>query len=538
MSKRVYNIMLHTHTISGIIISAALYVIFFTGSISFLRDEIIAWERNEPVKDSAFSETNFDKLLINIEKEYKLNGQNITFFQRIEGQMATTVISPSEKEKLKIEGNKTVKETKKEVEKRPKRTFFNTNLKTYKSERYDKAYTLGEFFYRLHFFAQLNLYGRSGYMLAGFVAFFFLFAIITGVIVHWKKIASSFYLFRSKSKWKTIWTDAHVSLGLIGLPFQFMFAVTGVYLIIGYSIMVPPIKSFIFNDDTKVFNEALNTEKVINYKLKGEVINKTISINDFILETKNKWPDLKINSLQIFNYGDANMHVKVEGHPQFKDNLLGDGSLTFKAENGEIVDENSPLKETTYVKGTTNLLKRLHFGDYGGYGMKLINFVLGLITCFVIISGVLIWLVARDNKVVPNYKRKFNSWLVNIYMAICLSIYPITALIFIVVKCFSSDYDGGKKALIYNVFFWGWLALSTLFIIKRDIYFTNKTSLILGSIFGFLVPISNGVISGNWLWITWQKGYSQIFVIDVFWILLSLTAIAVVFKLKLQKTKG
>nr|BFF40080.1 hypothetical protein BACY1_18850 [Tenacibaculum mesophilum] len=54
MAKRVYNIMFHTHTISGIVISAALYVIFFTGSISFLRDEIIAWERNEPVEKNFF----------------------------------------------------------------------------------------------------------------------------------------------------------------------------------------------------------------------------------------------------------------------------------------------------------------------------------------------------------------------------------------------------------------------------------------------------------------------------------------------------
>ena len=108
----------------------------------------------------------------------------------------------------------------------------------------------------------------------------------------------------------------------------------------------------------------------------------------------------------------------------------------------------------------------------------------------------------------------------------------MTALIFIVVKCFGDDYEGGKKALIYNVFFYGWLALSTIFIIKKDNYFTNKTCLILGSILGFLVPISNGFVSGNWLWVTWQKGYSQIFVMDVFWLLLSVTALAVVFKLK------
>ncbi|RYG94835.1 PepSY domain-containing protein, partial [archaeon] len=33
----------HTHTVSGIVISVVLFVIFFAGSFSFFRDEIINW---------------------------------------------------------------------------------------------------------------------------------------------------------------------------------------------------------------------------------------------------------------------------------------------------------------------------------------------------------------------------------------------------------------------------------------------------------------------------------------------------------------
>tara|TARA_R110002167_G_scaffold360062_1_gene577423 strand:- start:11113 stop:12672 length:1560 start_codon:yes stop_codon:yes gene_type:complete len=515
--------MFHTHTISGIIISAALYVIFFTGSISFLRHEIIAWERNEPVGDNYFSEVDFDSLLHTVEQKHDLKGKDISLYQRIEGQMAFTSISPSH-------GTPQQKENK-------RGEFFYTNLSNNKIEKYSDSYTLGEFFYRLHFFAQLNFFGRSGYLLSGLVAFFFLFAVITGVIVHWKKIISSFYVFRPREKWKTIWTDAHVALGIIGLPYQFMFAVTGAYLIIGYSIMLPPVKSILFNGDDKALEAAAFTQDITKYNYTGKALEKPVSFNALVNETKNKWPNLKLNGLRIYNYGDVNMHVKVEGRSHYNENLLGTGHLTFNALDGKIVEIKNPYGRTSYFEGTTDLLRRLHYGDFGGYGMKLIYFVLGLVTCFVILSGVLIWLVARDKKNVPEYKRKFNSWLVTIYMAICLSIYPMTALIFIVVKCFSGDYEGGNRALIYQVFFWGWLALSTLFIIKRNNYFTNKVALLLGSVLGFLVPISNGIVTGNWPWVTWQKGYSQIFVMDVFWIVLSLTAIAVFFKLKPQKVQ-
>ncbi|WCC44944.1 hypothetical protein PJW08_01285 [Tenacibaculum finnmarkense] len=41
MSKRNYNVFFNTHTVSGIVISVALYVIFFAGAFSFFKEEII-----------------------------------------------------------------------------------------------------------------------------------------------------------------------------------------------------------------------------------------------------------------------------------------------------------------------------------------------------------------------------------------------------------------------------------------------------------------------------------------------------------------
>lgn len=536
-NNRIYNVMFHTHTISGIIISAALYVIFFTGSISFFKEEIQAWENNETsIKGDYFGRANFDSILKNIEKEHELKSKDVSIFYN-SGQHAFVSLSETKDtlvNKAKIEGaEKKEKKSGKSKEKRPKRVFIKTNLVSNEFQSQERSYNLGEFFYRLHFFAQLNFYGVSGYIFAGFVSFFFLFAILTGVIVHWKKIISSFYVFRPKEKWKTIWTDAHVSLGMIGLPFQFMFAVTGCYLIIAYSIMLPPIKSVLFNDDSEAFEKVVYANNNIEYDFKKAPLTKTVSYTAFVNQVTKKWPNLKLTRVQIFNFGDVNMHVKVTGQPKYNDKFLaGEGYITYRALDNKVVDQKDPYAaSTSYVDGSSSILQRLHYGDYGGYGLKIIYFILGLITCFVIISGVLIWLVARDKKNIPEYKRKFNTWLVRIYMAICLSMYPITAVTFIIVKCLNG-YEIDKKTLIYSVFFWGWLVLSTLFIIKRDNYFTNKVSLISGSILGFLVPISNGIMTGNWPWVTWQKGYIQIFIMDVFWIVLSLTALAIVFKLK------
>ena len=515
--------MFHTHTISGIIISAALYVIFFTGSISFLRDEINAWERNEPIPENYFETVDYDTGLKKINEKESLYGRDITFNHRYFERRITTSLSPSKDPNTKPDPKQG----------RGRRgSFFYMDMENFKQRNYTETYSLGEFFYRLHFFAQLNFFGRSGYFLSGMVAFFFLFVVLTGVIVHWKKIVNSFFVFRPKAKWKAIWTDAHVALGMIGLPYQFMFAVTGAYLIIGYTVMLPPVQSIIYGDDAKKVQEVMLYDEPLEYDFSGTSLEASYSINHFIELTKEKWPELQLNELKIFNYGDANMHVKVTGSPTYSDKLLGTGYAVYKVANGALITEKNPYGSTSYMEGATDILKRLHFGDYGGYGMKLIYFVLGLITCFVILSGVLIWLVARDKKNVPEYKRSFNTWLVRIYVAISLSLYPITAAIFVAIKVFGDYFPEDRKTFIYQVFFYGWLGLSVLFTALRNNYLTNKLCLLLGAIIGLLVPIANGIVTGNWLWISWEKGYSQIFVVDLFWLLLSLTAIAVLVRLK------
>lgn len=520
MNNRIYNVLFNTHTISGIIISAALYVIFFAGSFSFFRDEIISWERNEPVQERGLTEVNFDLLLDTINNREAAYGRDITFNQHYEERRVAVSLTPS-KDSLAPKEAATG-------------AFFYMDKENFKSYSYSGSYSIGEFLYRLHFFAQLNFFGTSGYLLAGLVAFFFLFAVITGVLVHWNKIISNFYIFRPGGKWKTVWTDAHTALGIIGLPYQFVFALTGTYLIISTMVMAPPVVALFYdNDVAKMYEDfGIGGNK---YSMLTEKQQEPVRINELVNKVRNKWKDLDIRSVTVFNYGDANMYVAVEGLPLDHRSFAGKGKMVLKASTGEIVEEKDPFNNTSYLDGATNVLAKLHFGDYGGMGLRIIYFILGLVSCFVIISGVMIWLVARDKKSVSEKKRRFNSWLVWIYLAVCLSMFPATAITFVGVKVFVTEFDASRMTRIFQIFFYSWLLLSTLFTLKRDNYFTNKYTLISGALIGFLVPVVNGMVCGNWMWITLREGYYGIFFIDVFWILLSATALIVALKLKRQK---
>lgn len=513
MNNRNYNIFFHTHTVSGIVISVVLYVIFFAGSFAYFRDEIINWERSESTAVSKEIQLDYSTALDSLDKKYILHGRNISISQP-HAERRVNISLEASKDSL-------------EAAKSREAHFLYLDTKNYKTSTYEESYSLGEFLYRLHFLAQVPY--PYGYYLSGFIALFFLFAILTGVLVHWKKIVSNFYIFRPKEKLKTMWTDAHTALGFIGLPFQFVYAVTGAFFMIKLLIVAPSVMALYKGNQDKLYEDLEYNDPKFEYGNKA--LTSNFNINELVAKTKRNWNDFEITRVYIQNYGDSNMHVLVEGEIKYDKKFTGIGKVIYKVSNKKIIARKDPVTQNTYLDGVKNILFRIHYGDYGGYALKIISFTLGLITCFVILSGVMIWLVARDKKNMPEKKRRFNESVVCIYLAICLSMYPITGLAFIASKVFHPL----SQTDLYYIYFIGWLLLAVFFILKRNNNFTNRYTLISGSIIGFLIPITNGIVTGNWFWISFGQNQFQVFFIDAFWIVLASITLFVAFLLKQKK---
>lgn len=515
MSNRNYNIYFHTHTVSGIVISVVLFVIFFAGSFSFFRDEIINWERDESASISREIDLNYDAALKKLDKEYILHGRNITISKH----------SNERRVNIYAEGTKDTLAPAKQKE----GSFFYLDTKNYKTSTYEESYSLGEFLYRLHFLAQIPY--PVGYYLSGFIALFFLFAIVTGVLLHWKKIVPNFYVFRPKEKLKTLWTDSHTALGMIGLPFQFVYAVTGAFFMIKLLIVAPAVMALYKGDQNKLYKELEYTDP--EFKFDNKKLATPFSINQLVSKAKSNWKDFEITRVMIHNYGDTNMHLLVEGELLSTKKFTGIGKVVYCIADGKEVARKNPETQNNYLDAVKNVLYRIHFGDYGGYALKIVSFILGIITCFVIISGVMIWLIARDKKNMQEKKRRFNEGVVRIYLAICLSMYPITALAFIASKLLYPL----TQSNLYSIYFIGWLMLAIFFIIKKNNAFTNKLCLISGSVLGFLIPVVNGTVTGNWFWSSFLQNRIQIFFIDVFWIVLASITLYIAFSLKPKENK-
>ncbi|WP_293899194.1 PepSY-associated TM helix domain-containing protein [Sphingobacterium sp. UBA5670] len=556
MNLRRYNIYFNTHTISGIIICAILYVIFFAGSFSFFKNEINAWQKNESDKGGTYRNIVFDHLLDSIGQIKELKGRDIAFYMQHNGHASYVNIGTSQdtlvankakalaaKKELEEKKNRkaNVEEGKKKKRGRGRRgaedsMYFTYDLATKKPSDYSDGYTMGEFLYRLHFLAPLNQIGINigrpfGYTLAGLVSFIFLFALISGLMLHWDKIKSNFFVFRPGNKWKTVWTDMHTALGVIGFPYQFMYALTGIVLIVN-SVLIIPFSKYLYDGKEDEVYAALGYNDNTKYTYLYQPLTTAFNMGDFLDKVEKKWPNSHMNRIFIKNYGDKSMHVVALYDADIDKNFAGSGRLIYRVADDKILFEKPAAENGSYLDYMKGFIYRLHLADFGGYPVKIIYFVLGIMGCFVIISGILIWLVARDKNNIPKRKRIFNFWAANVFMASCLTMFPVTAMTFIAVKL-APKVD---QPFIFHVYFYSWLVLGVFYILRRNIGKTNLETLLIGSILSLAVPMVNGIKTGNWIWVTYRSGAKDILLVDLLWLSLGIIGL-LIFKKMLHAAK-
>lgn len=522
MNLRHHNIYFHTHTISGIIVCGLLYVIFFAGSFSFFKDEISAWQHNASYRQHEEARFPYGKVLDSLDREYDLRGRNISvrFFHHSPRSLVN--ISPSQD----TVNNKKAQE----------QSFFYYDYLHHVRGSYTDFYDLGEFLYRLHFLAQLNplmpfqLGYPFGYLVAGLVSFLFLFALITGLLLHWKKIVSNFFLFRPWSKLKTAWTDLHTVLGVIGFPYQLVFAVTGLILIVN-TVFLAPFSKLLYEGDREKTLQALEYSPGVEAEYTGRALAQIPDIDSFVERTQAGWSGAFIKQVIVKNYGDGNMQLVVTADAARHRSFAGTGQMVYRPGTAEVLSQKSPYEGATYIDKIKSIVYRLHFGDYGGYYLKIVYFIMGIMGCMVIASGIIIWLVARDKNAVPAYKRKFNYWLANVYLAACLSMFPVTALTFIMVKINVPV----NQSFIYQVYLYSWLLLSVYYILRRDLNRTNRETLLLGAVFSVCVPLANGLCTGNWPWVSFSSGAHDILLLDLMWLGIGLVACLSYLKIRTRR---
>ncbi|MEL6698384.1 MAG: PepSY-associated TM helix domain-containing protein [Bacteroidota bacterium] len=496
LKPRLHNVIFHTHTVSGIVIGFALFICFYAGAFALFLDELYRWE-NPEARFETVENVDYDRVLQLVqekEKDFDINN----FFSIVPPNQHNPMVmffgsiktSDSTSERFSTYINPT--------------TYEVTNVGEPKTH-------MARTIYELHFFHQIP---EIGIYLAGLVGFFFLFAIITGVMIHWKNMVQKFYAFTVEGKWKQIWTNGHTVLGMITLPFQAIYAFTGALL--GLSILLlAPSAYLLFNGDTNEIVKIVRPDISVAYDDEAKVVDSPYHLNDVYNQVHARYPDHEVTVLFARNYmkEDGTISARLDD----RKGLSGDGSFVYKSRTGELISEIKPY-EKSYTIALYPILIKLHYATYGGIFLKIIYFILAMTTCFIISSGVMIWYTARNKSMYTLKQRRFHHRVTKVYLALTQGLFPAIAIIFLANKIVPMDLPN-RVVYVNGAFFLGWLALILIGLRWNNLSKLNQNYLTIGGALGLLIPIANGIVTGDWIWKTLMAGDFHVFSVDFSWIM-------------------
>lgn len=135
-----------------------------------------------------------------------------------------------------------------------------------------------------------------------------------------------------------------------------------------------------------------------------------------------------------------------------------------------------------------------------------------------LIAGILLWQSARDNKKYTDQQRRFHHRVTKAFLCICYSLLPAIAIIFITNICTPFAMEN-RVFFVDTVFFVSWLILGL-----SGIFYTDYKRLLffyvaLTGIFAVLIPLANGIMTGDWLHLALSRSEWHVGLVDLAWLI-------------------
>lgn len=252
-----------------------------------------------------------------------------------------------------------------------------------------------EFFFHFHF--MLHIPGILGYWIVAFAAMAMMVLVVSGVFIH-RKIFQDFFTFRPRKKIRRSALDFHNLTALIALPFHFLLPLSGVFILI--SVYFPWSIALPFGGDQEQFRAATLAYELPKIEAAGAHGNQVKAVDAFVERAEEIWTaeddgdPSKADWIAIFNVNDANAYIVVERYFASRRIALGPYQVVFDPKTGDIIDQFKPLP----VHHATNWLEGLHWIQFDHWPLRWLYFFGGLSGCGMIASGLVFWMQSRIKK--------------------------------------------------------------------------------------------------------------------------------------------
>ncbi|MEM0964073.1 MAG: PepSY-associated TM helix domain-containing protein [Bacteroidota bacterium] len=515
VGPRAFKLLWDAHSVTGIVIGLGLFVIFYAGAFALYLGEIQAWA--DPALRSVETRIAPDEAIaplfaeqapaqgtdVQLTYPYHERGYYFARYQTPVGDTTEVVqaaINAQTGERLDVPAGESIGRS-----------------------------AVGLILYRLHFFAQA---GFAGQVIAGLVAIFFLFAVASGILIHLRKLPKDWHTFRPKRKLRDALADAHTVLGLIGLPFAAMYAITGAFLALLIILLAPSV-IVVFGGDQEAAMDLVYGFEVPEHEPTGEPA-EMLTFADYEAGLPAAWAenDVDITFMIVHGWGDEAAIADVYGDATGR--LSAAPRAILQASSAELLVANDPTIGTP-LGGTTAAITNLHYARLGEATTlaKVLYFLLALATAAVILTGNVLWVLVRRPKD-PRATPKLHRFLARLTVGIGCGLVLAVPVAFLTTALFPAEAEGLKTW--ENVALFGtWAVMIAAAYVGPSPVWSARWMILAAGVLSLLAPIASGVATGVWLWTAAGNGWWSHVTIDLGFLLMGAALVWTARRLRPEK---
>jgi uncharacterized iron-regulated membrane protein len=242
------------------------------------------------------------------------------------------------------------------------------------------------FIFPFHYMLHIK-WRQVGYWIVGLAGMGMLVLIVSGVIIH-RKILTDFFTFRPEKKLPRTSLDLHNVSGVLGLPFHFVMALSGLIIFIGIFYPSAHVGAY---GSSKADKELFNLEARGTYKRdKSNTPGSMASLDAMVARAEASWPGGKAYFVRVWHPGDANAYVIVR-RSYAHDVTMHLDHVTFDAGSGEVLYR----FETPPATRVQRFISGIHFIQFEHWTLRWLYFAGGILGCVMIASGFVFWMAKR-----------------------------------------------------------------------------------------------------------------------------------------------
>ncbi|WP_437913638.1 PepSY-associated TM helix domain-containing protein [Sorangium sp. So ce302] len=308
---------------------------------------------------------------------------------------------------------------------------------------------LSDFLYDLHYLWH-RATGVWLFYVAGLLCVALLLALATGVLIHLKDIVRQFHQFRPDKTRRVLWSDMHKVLGVIGLPFQLLYAYSGAFIVF-LGVLVGVFTGPVFGGDAARADLSAWGASFADEPAQGTPA-RGLTLDELMARARAAEPRLVPERLRIWHLGLDSGTVDIRGSLEGVPFTRGSVRMRLRAIDGAVLSLDAPGAEGAR-SDVFRWIYGLHYADFGGTTLRILFFVLALATCATILTGNWIWLARREAR----QERLGNRLLARLTVGFGAGTVVATAALFLVSRAFPLDW--GARATAEELTFLGVLVL-------------------------------------------------------------------------------